>query len=221
MPKLTDLPLQAAAKIQQYARARLGRTALRPQDVRGGRVQARAAAERRRHARRHPALGRVRDDPRAQRAPHAQRHGDHRRRRRDDVQGTRRRRERGRQRPAGDGRQGRRRCRDADPQPPLVPDRVYGAAKVGARIILLNSEFSGPQIKEVVRARGREADHLRRRVHQGGLRPTRAGQAARAADQPGQRRTVGEHRRDAGRPRRTQQRQARRPRRRSTHRSSF
>src|SRR5690242_18869893 len=26
---------------------------------------------------------------------------------------------------------------------------VYGAARVGARIILLNSEFSGPQIKEV------------------------------------------------------------------------
>ncbi len=47
---------------------------------------------------------------------------------------------------------------------------VYGAARVGARIILLNSEFSGPQIKEVVRARGRQGDHLRRRVHQGGVR---------------------------------------------------
>ncbi len=31
---------------------------------------------------------------------------------------------------------------------------VYGAAKVGARIILLNSEFSGPQIKEVTEREG-------------------------------------------------------------------
>jgi fatty-acyl-CoA synthase len=31
---------------------------------------------------------------------------------------------------------------------------VYGAAKVGARIILLNSEFSGPQIKEVAEREG-------------------------------------------------------------------
>ncbi|GAB3228939.1 long-chain-fatty-acid--CoA ligase FadD2 [Mycolicibacterium hippocampi] len=31
---------------------------------------------------------------------------------------------------------------------------VYGAAKVGARIILLNSEFSGPQIKEVSEREG-------------------------------------------------------------------
>src|SRR5690349_7638574 len=31
---------------------------------------------------------------------------------------------------------------------------VYGAARVGARIILLNSEFSGPQIKEVSEREG-------------------------------------------------------------------
>lgn len=30
----------------------------------------------------------------------------------------------------------------------------YGAARVGARIILLNSEFSGPQIKEVSEREG-------------------------------------------------------------------
>ena len=32
--------------------------------------------------------------------------------------------------------------------------RNYGAARVGARIILLNSEFSGPQIKEVSEREG-------------------------------------------------------------------
>ena len=42
---------------------------------------------------------------------------------------------------------------------------VYGAARAGARIILLNSEFSGPQIKEVSEREGAKADHLRRRVH--------------------------------------------------------
>src|SRR5690349_24150677 len=31
---------------------------------------------------------------------------------------------------------------------------VYGAARVGARIILLNTEFSGPQIKEVSEREG-------------------------------------------------------------------
>ena len=31
---------------------------------------------------------------------------------------------------------------------------LYGAARVGARIILLNSEFSGPQIKEVSEREG-------------------------------------------------------------------
>ena len=31
---------------------------------------------------------------------------------------------------------------------------VYGAARIGARIILLNSEFSGPQIKEVSEREG-------------------------------------------------------------------
>ena len=42
---------------------------------------------------------------------------------------------------------------------------VYGAARAGARIILLNSEFSGPQIKEVSEREGAKVDHLRRRVH--------------------------------------------------------
>ena len=34
---------------------------------------------------------------------------------------------------------------------------VYGAARAGARIILLNSEFSGPQIKEVAEREGAKA----------------------------------------------------------------
>ena len=74
---------------------------------------------------------------------------------------------------------------------------VYGAAKVGARIILLNSEFSGPQIKEVSEREGAQDRHLRRRVHRRGRAGrTRARQAARAGHQPGQGRAVGQHRRD-------------------------
>ena len=88
----------------------------------------------------------------ARRTP--QPHRRHRRRRRDDVQGTRRRRPRRRQRAAGHGRQGRRRGRAADPQPPLVPDRAVRRGRVGVRLILLNSEFSGPQIKEVSEREG-------------------------------------------------------------------
>ena len=83
---------------------------------------------------------------------------------------------------------------------------TYGAARVGAKLILLNSEFSGPQIKEVSEREGAEAHHLRRRVHQGGRRRrARARQAARARHQPRQRRAVGERRRDAGRPDRQEQ----------------
>ena len=127
MPNLTDLPLQAAAKIQEsvtkylergsaelhYARKMFEAGAFKiepPQNI------AAMVADIRRWGEfgMIPALN-------ARRNP--QRDGGHRRRRRDDVQGARRRRQRRRQRIARDGRQGRRRGRAADPQPPLVPRR--------------------------------------------------------------------------------------------------
>ena len=162
MPKLTDLPLQAAAKIQAVRRARLRRTALSDEDVRRRCVQARAAAERRRDGRRHPALGRVRDDPRAQRPPHPQPCRGRRRRRRDHLQRTRRRRTRGRQRSAGNGRQGRRRRRDPGSQPPVVPcrrlrRRPRRRPHHPAQQRVLRAADQGS-----VRARRRQADHLRR-----------------------------------------------------------
>ena len=87
---------------------------------------------------------------------------------------------------------------------------VYGTARVGARIILLNSEFSGPQIKEVSEREGAKLiiydDEYTGRGRQG--RPA-AGQAAGAGHQSRQGRAVGQHRRDACRPGRPQQRQAR------------
>ena len=84
---------------------------------------------------------------------------------------------------------------------------LYGAAKVG----------SGPAQQRVLRAadqgglraRGRQTDHLRRRVHR--LRFTgrpAAGQAACAGHQPRQGGVVGQYRRDAGRPHRAQQQRA-------------
>ena len=98
---------------------------------------------------------------------------------------------------------------------------VYGAARVGARIILLNSEFSGPQIKEVSEREGAKViiydDEYTKAVVAG---RARAGQAARARHQPRQGRAVGQHRRDARRPDRAQQHASRRPRRPSTRRSS-
>ena len=83
---------------------------------------------------------------------------------------------------------------------------VYGAARTGARIILLNSEFSGPQIKEVSEREGAKViiydDEYTAAVSAG-----RAGvrQAARAGHQPRQGRAVRQHRRDPGRPGRAQQ----------------
>ena len=209
MPKLTELPFQAAAKIQQYAETRRGRAALCPQDVRSGRAEAGAAAEHRRVRRRYPALGRVRHDSRAERAPHSEPHGGRRRRRRDHLQGARRRRSRRRQRPAGDGGQGRRRGGDPGPQPSLVPDRRLRRRPrrrphhPAQQRVLRAADQGG------VRARGRQGDHLRRRVHQGRLAGrTAAGQAARAGHQPRQGRAVGQHGRDAGRTHRAQQQQA-------------
>ena len=52
-----------------------------------------------------------------------------------------------------DGGQGRRRGGDPGPQPSLVPDLHLRRRPTGARIVLLNSEFSGPQIKECPSAR--------------------------------------------------------------------
>ena len=49
-------------------------------------------------------------------------------------------------------------------------EAVFAAAKCGARVILLNTSFSGPQIREVARARGDRPARLRRRVHARSLR---------------------------------------------------
>ncbi len=91
------------------------------------------------------------------------------------------------------GGQGRRRRRAADPQPPVVPGRRCTARPgSGARIILLNSEFSGPQIKEVSEREGAQGHHLRRRVHRRGVAGrTGAGQAAGTGHQPRQGRALG------------------------------
>ena len=155
MPNLTDLPLQAAAKIQQYAERgsaelhyarkmfEAGAFKLEPpQNV------AAMVADIRRwgefgmipalNARRTPNGTAVIDDD-----------GEFTFKELDDAanavaNGL-----------LGDGRQGRRRGGAADPQPPVVPrSALYGAARIGARIILLNSEFSGPQIKEVSEREG-------------------------------------------------------------------
>ncbi len=210
MHSLLDLPAQALAKAQQHRRTRRGGAALPAEDDRVRRVPARAAAEPGRDGRRHPPLGRDRDGARAQCAPHAQPAGGHRRRGLADLQGTRRRRQRGGQRSAGDGRQGRRRGRHPGPQPPLVRDRQLRCRPRRcphdhAQHRVLRSPDQGR-----VGARRRPADHLRRRVHRGrqAVRPA-AGQAAGARHQPGQGRAVGQHRRDAGRAHRPQQHRAR------------
>ena len=221
MPNLTDLPLQAVAKAQQYvergsaelhyARKMFEAGAFKiepPQNIAAMLADIRRWGE----FGMIPALN-------ARRTPNADRR--HRRRRRDDVQRTRRRRQRRRQRAARDGRQGRRRRRAADPQPPLVPGRAVRRrpdrcpADPAQQRVLRSADQRG------VRARRREAHHLRRRVHRGGVEGrAAAGQAAGAGHQPRQGRAVGKHRRDAGRPDRAQQ-QGSRPRRRpSTRRSS-
>ena len=82
----------------------------------------------------------------------------------------------------------------------------YGAARVGARIILLNSEFSGPQIKEVSEREGAKLiiydDEYTKAVSKA---EPQLGKLRALGDQPGQRRAVGQHGRDAGRPDRAQQ----------------
>ena len=92
---------------------------------------------------------------------------------------------------------------------------------VGARIILLNSEFSGPQIKEVSEREGAKLiiydDEYSQAVS--AAEPP-LGKLRALGDEPRQGRAVGQHRRDAGRPDRAQHRQARRRRRRSIRRSS-
>ena len=74
----------------------------------------------------------------------------------------------------------------------------FGCARVGARIILLNSSFSGPADQRGVRARGRQTDHLRRRIHRG-RQPSRppARQTAGPGHQSG-RQGIGQRRRDPG-----------------------
>ena len=210
MPKLTELPFQAAANVQQYAergaaelhyaRKMFEAGALKlepPQNIAAFLADIRRWGE----FGMIPALN-------ARRTPES--HGGHRRRRRDHLQGAGRRRSRRRQRPAGDGGQGRRRGGDPGPQPPLVPDlrlrrgpcrRPHHPAQ---QRVLRAADQRG------VRARGRQGHHLRRRVHQGRLAGrSAAGQVARTRHQPRQGRAVGQHGRDAGRTHRAQQQQAR------------
>ena len=98
---------QGPANGRQVPRAWFGRVALRPQDVLRRGTETGAPARHRSLRRRHPPVGRVRDDPGPQCTTDAQRSRGDRRLRRDDVQGTRRRRQRGGQRPARQGHQGR------------------------------------------------------------------------------------------------------------------
>ena len=76
----------------------------------------------------------------------------------------------------------------------------FGCARVGARIILLNSEFSGPQIKEVAEREGAKLiiydDEYAKAVSKA---DPPLGKLRALGDQPRQRRAVGQHRRDAGR----------------------
>ena len=224
MPNLIDLPVQALAKVQQYRRNRGGSAELHyarkmfeagafrlepPQNI------AAMVADIRRWGEfgMIPALN-------ARRTPN--RVGDHRRRRRDDLQGTRRRGQRGRQRPARQGRQGRRRGRDPGPQPPLVP-RSRCTAPRGSAPASSCSTASSPA-RRSRRSSEREGakliiydDEYTAAVAQA---EPRTGQAAGARHQPGQGGALGQHRRDAGRADRPHQHDARRPRPPSTRRSS-
>ena len=104
----------------------------------------------------------------------------------------------------------RRRCGDPGAQHRWFLIANYGAARAGARIILLNSEFSGPQIKEVSEREGAKViiydDEYTKAVSKA---EPRAGQAARTGHQPRRGRALGQRRRDAGRPDRAQQQGAR------------
>ncbi len=46
-------------------------------------------------------------------------------------------------------------------------ESVFAAAKCGARIVLLNTSFAGPQIREVATREGHRPTRLRRRVQRG------------------------------------------------------
>ncbi len=86
----------------------------------------------------------------------------------------------------------------------LIAD--YGAARVGARLILLNSEFSGPQIKEVSEREGAKViiydDEYTEAVK---LAEPPLGKLRALGTNPDTDAAVGQHRRDPGRPDRAQQ----------------
>ena len=86
----------------------------------------------------------------------------------------------------------------------------YGAARAGARIILLNSEFSGPQIKEVSEREGAKViiydDEYTEAV---GKAEPALGKLRALGINPDSGRAVGQHRRNAGRSDRAQQQGAR------------
>ena len=67
-------------------------------------------------------------------------------------------------------------------------EAVFAAAKCGARIILLNTSFAGPQIREVADARGHRPARLRRRVRRDarGRRDPPHGRWRAWADEPGE-----------------------------------
>lgn len=152
MPNLTDLPGQAVSKLQksigQYVARGTAELHYLRKIIESGAIglepplnYAALAADIRKWGSRHAAVAQCQARP--------QPGGRHRRRRHAHVFRTRRGRTRGGQWPTGQGcpRRGRRRHLGA--QPPLVCHRQLRGGPSGARIILLNSEFSGPQIKEV------------------------------------------------------------------------
>ncbi len=180
MPKLTDLPFQAAAKVQQYlergsaelhyARKMFEAGAFKiepPQNVAAMLADIRRWGE----FGMIPALN-------ARRTP--DKHRRHRRRRRDHFQGTRRGRPRGRQRTSRHGHQGRRRRRDPGAQPPVVPHRGLRRRPHRRPHHPAQQRVLGPADQRGVRARGRQGHHLRRRVPRGGVgREAGTGQPSR------------------------------------------
>ena len=83
-------------------------------------------------------------------------------------------------------------------QPPLVRDRQLRGQPVGTRTILLNTEFSGPQIRDVAEREGAKVviyddDRNSEAVK---LAEPRWANCGPSSANPGRRRTVGQHRRD-------------------------
>ena len=153
MFNLFDLPAQVMAKAQQYAergsaelhylQKMISAGAFRPEPPQN--LAAMVADIRR--------WGEVGMIPRS--TPAAPRQvGDHRRRGIADLLRTRRCHQRARQRTAGDGVKGGDGVAILARNHRWFTIANYAGARVGARTILLNTEFSGPQIKDVSEREG-------------------------------------------------------------------